>query len=137
MRNGSICMAAFYAGRQSRNNPGRWPSEERQLVTPTRRAAEGACAEGREASVEPVLSRRHVEERRDLRGVLSVPALAVEEARIAETAAPHLPDAVEHPLPPVRIVLREPAVEQLVERLREAEHHPARAPGAGARGRLE
>src|SRR5438132_5942256 len=116
----------------------RWRvSQEPQLLARARRPAEGRGAERRQVPLEAVLPGRHGEELGDLLGVLALAALAPEELRVAQVARPDLADAAEDPLASLRIVLREPGVEELVDGLREPEQHPARAPRARPSRRFE
>src|SRR5262249_10906559 len=75
--------------------------------------------------------RRHREEPRDLRRVLALTPLALEESRIAQLSLAYLADATEDSLASLGIVLREPVLEERVDRLREPEEHPAGALRAG------
>src|SRR5207253_1099278 len=101
------------------------------------RPAEGRGAERRQAPLQAVLPCRHGEELSDLLGVLALAALATKKRRIAQTPRPDLADAAEDPLASLRVVLREPAVEEVVDGLRQPQQHPARAARARPRRRFE
>src|SRR5260221_10448115 len=115
---------------------GRRALQQGELLPGSGRPAEGGGLERRQPPLEAELPRRDVEQRRHLLGVFTLPALTVEEARVADLPAARVPDTPEHTIPPFRIVLRQPGGEELGERLREAADDPARALGAGAGGGL-
>src|SRR6185369_12421519 len=73
----------------------------------------------------------------DLFRVLALAAVAVAEARVADPPLPRAADASEDTLAAFGIVLGEPAVEQLVDRLRQAKEDPARTLGPRARRGFE
>src|SRR5439155_4165353 len=77
------------------------------------------------------------EQRRDLLAVLALPALAAAEGRVAEPPAARVADAGEDAGAALGIPLLEPALEELVDGLREAEEHPARALRPGPRRGLQ
>src|SRR5207248_1173631 len=119
MRNGSTCMPPLLCRPRA--------LQQWELIAGAGRMPERRRLGWRQPPIEAELACRDVEERPDLLGVLPLPALAVEEARVADPAAARVADAPEHAVPSFRIVLREPRVEQLVERLREPDKHPAGA----------
>src|SRR5437773_2587094 len=102
-------------------------SEKRELRARRRWPSEGSGLEWGEPPVEPVLLRRRGEERRDLLRVLALAALAAAEGRVAEAPRARVADAPEDARAALGIPLLEPALEELVDRLREAAEHPARA----------
>src|SRR5438552_8777085 len=102
-------------------------SEKRELRARRRRPSEGPGLERRQAPVEPVLLGRHREQRRDLLRVLALAALAPAEGRVAEAPAARVADAAEDARTALGIVLLEPALEELVYGLGQAEEYPAPA----------
>src|SRR5205809_5114823 len=112
-------------------------SEKRELRARRRWPSEGSGLEWGEPPVEPVLLRRGGEERRDLLRVLALAALAAAEGRVAEAPAARVADAAEDARAALRVVLLEPAREELVDGFRQAQQDPARALRAGARRGFE
>src|SRR5207302_7415428 len=106
MRNGSTCMRPLVRRPRA--------LQQRDLVARTRRPTEGSRVERREPSVEAELARGDLEQRCDLVRVLALPALAVEEARVADASAARVADAGQHALAALRVVRREPCVEEPV-----------------------
>src|SRR5437870_9051499 len=129
MRKGSSCMTPVLRRPRA--------LQQSELVADAWRAPERRRLERRQPAVETQPPRADVEQCRDLIAVLALPALAVEEARIGDPSGARIADAGEHALAPLGVVLGEPRVEELVERLREPHEVPARARRAGARPRLE
>src|SRR5437870_1768963 len=112
MRKGSTCMRAFYAGRRARDKR-EAGLQQRLLLARTRRPAKRGRRERRQPRVEPVLLRRDREQRRDLLRVLTMPALAAAEGRVAEPPRARVPDAPEDARAALGIVLLEPPLEEL------------------------
>src|SRR5438552_12518798 len=100
MRKGSTCMPPLLRRRRA--------LQQRQLLARARGTPERRRLERWQTPVEAELPGRDLEQRRDLLGVFTLPALAVEEARVADPPVARVPDAPEHPIPPFRIVLRQP-----------------------------
>src|SRR5581483_6410064 len=122
-------------GRLLRRRGGRL--QQPKLLAGAGRAAKRGGRERRQRAVETAAARGSGEQRRDLRRVFALAGLAAAEGRIREPPAARVADARENARAALGVMLREPAIEERVDGLRQPQQHPRGAPGPGGARRGE